>query len=90
MSSLFDFIVKPNYINTTLALSDEKFDLLTKNYVPRVKTVLDLCRSSSWGGSCLGMTDVAAIHYISPYKLPFLLQLHMTLLPLSMINPFKI
>ena len=71
MSSLFDFIVKPNYINTTLALSDEKFDLLTKNYVPRVKTVLDLCRSSSWGGSCLGMTDVAAIHYISPYKLPF-------------------
>ena len=71
MSSLFDFIVKPNYINTTLALSDEKFDLLTKNYVSRVKTVLDLCRSSSWGGSCLGMTDVAAIHYISPYKLPF-------------------
>lgn len=71
MSSLFDFIVKPNYINTTLALSDEKFDLLTKNYVPRVKTVLDLCRSSSWGGSCFGMTDVAAIHYISPYKLPF-------------------
>lgn len=71
MSSFFDFIVKPNYINATLALSDEKFDLLTKNYVPRVKTVLDLCRSSSWGGSCLGMTDVAAIHYISPYKLPF-------------------
>lgn len=71
MSSFFDFIVKPNYINATLALSDEKFDLLTKNYIPRVKTVLDLCRSSSWGGSCLGMTDVAAIHYISPYKLPF-------------------
>lgn len=70
LESFFGWMTN-KYIDAGHPVSDEKFDLLTKNYVPRVKNVLDLCRSSSWGGSCLGMTDVAAIHYISPYKLPF-------------------
>lgn len=70
LESFFGWMTN-KYIDAGHPVSDEKFDLLTKNYVPRVKTALDFCRSDSWGGSCLGMTDVAAIHYISPYKLPF-------------------
>ena len=74
------------YIDAGHPVSDEKFDLLTKNYVPRVKTALDFCRSDSWGGSCFGMSAVAAIHYVSPYKLPFSAATTYNLPPLSMIN----
>ena len=70
LESFFGWMTN-KYIDAGHPVSDEKFDLLTKNYVPRVKTALDLCRSDSWGGSCFGMSAVAAIHYVSPYKLPF-------------------
>ena len=70
LESFFGWMTN-KYIDAGHPVSDEKFDLLTKNYVPRVKTALDFCRSDSWGGSCFGMSAVAAIHYVSPYKLPF-------------------
>lgn len=70
LESFFGWMTN-KYIDAGYPVSDEKFDLLTKNYVPRVKTALDFCRSDSWGGSCFGMSAVAAIHYVSPYKLPF-------------------
>lgn len=70
LESFFGWMTN-KYIDAGHPVSDEKFDLLTKNYVPRVKAALNLCRSDSWGGSCFGMSAVAAIHYVSPYKLPF-------------------
>ena len=70
LESFFGWMTN-KYIDAGHPVSDEKFGLLTKNYVPRVKTALDFCRSDSWGGSCFGMSAVAAIHYVSPYKLPF-------------------
>ena len=70
LESFFGWMTN-KYIDAGHPVSDEKFDLLTKNYVPRVKTALDFCRSDSWGGSCFGMSAVAAIHYVSPHKLPF-------------------
>ena len=70
LESFFGWMTN-KYIDAGHPVSDEKFDLLTKNYVPRVKTALDFCRSDSWRGSCFGMSAVAAIHYVSPYKLPF-------------------
>lgn len=55
-----------------LHISEEKFKQITANLSPSVLDWIKLkvFSGSVWGGSCYGMTTVAAIHYMTPDKLP--------------------
>lgn len=53
-------------------ISEEKFKQITANLSPSVLDWIKLkvFSGSIWHGSCYGMTTVAAIHYMTPDKLP--------------------